>query len=203
MMKIKLFTVVVFLLCTSNLVFGQNTSSKNSKSKIGVTFSTVGSNDIVSNDLICDCGYNSDYIYGVGITYIYAINHWLDLEVGIEYTKQTVQAYSIIPDAPKPDAPSDLNLLVIPLTGRANFLNYFFVNAGLLVSFDVSNANKIVNQSGLGLMAGIGARYSFNNDISIFVNPYVKRHAMISFSGNGDRRKLVASGFRFGITYSL
>ena len=80
----------------------------------------------------------------------------------------------------RPPFDKDFSLINIPITVRANFLNYFFANGGLLLDFDVDTSSPVA--SGMGAILGIGSQYEFNNGIGLFVNPYAKTHALLTFS---------------------
>src|SRR5699024_8167309 len=119
----------------------------------------------------CDCEQQSDYFYTVGITYIYSINHWLQFETGIEYSKLAVRFRSIIPPRPPNTRsyfgrPQNYSLVDIPLTFRFNFLHYFFANTGLLIDIDASKSNSENSQNGLGQMLGVGFNYNFKAGFS-------------------------------------
>lgn len=203
-MKFRFIVIASCLFLICHFAYGQNKSQTANYGKIGLTFSSLGSNGIDAGGQLCDCGYDGGQFYDIGITYIYPINNWLGVETGIEYSKHTVQFSSYNPNRPSPNisSASDVTIVDIPLMMRASFLHYFFANAGLLLDIDASSSSRITNQSGIGQVVGIGAEYTFSNGIALFANPYFKYHASVPFK-SGDHQKLMEGGFRFGITYSL
>jgi hypothetical protein len=63
---------------------------------------------------------------------------------------------------------------------------------------------SIIDQQGLGLMAGFGANFNLKSGFSLFVNPYSKFHALINFPAEkGDNYRINESGIRIGVTYTI
>ena len=122
----------------------------------------------------------------------------------MEYAKYSIESISNNPPG-QDKAPSnaDLSLINIPLTVRANFANYFFVNGGLLLDFETSSSKIIDNQSGVGALLGVGAQYQLNNRLGLFINPYTKLHALIPFASETYHDRLWEWGVRVGVTYSF
>ncbi|MDR1170114.1 MAG: hypothetical protein LBK97_04685 [Prevotellaceae bacterium] len=178
-------------------------AQKDLSNKIGVTFSSLGVNDILGQSVANSFNYEGKNFYALGLTYIRGLNKWLEIETGLEYVKHNV---NIIPNVmPGTNIfmrtqQTGLPLLDIPVTVRANFLKYFFINAGILLDIDISNSIYLENQTGFGGIAGFGANYDFKSGLSIFLNPYIKAHSWIYV---GERQKILEKGFRLGITYDL
>jgi hypothetical protein len=95
------------------------------------------------------------------------------------------------------------SLINIPLTLRVNFLKFFFVNGGAFLGLHASLESPIEPQNGLGAMLGLGMKYDFDFGGSIFINPYGKIHTLVHFSLNDYPQRVLESGFRIGIAYSL
>jgi hypothetical protein len=58
-------------------------------------------------------------------------------------------------------------------------------------------ANSIIDdQSGVGIVIGIGGKYNFG-PVSIFANPFFCRHAL------GAQNNLVETGIKFGLGYNF
>jgi len=188
----KVMILFCCLLCVC--LNAQNPNLK--KGKIGITFTPVGYCGI---SYFGKGGGSEGNLYGLGINYIYLLNKRLELETGIEYSK-----YHII-QSPYLDLKYETNLYLIniPLSLRINFLKFFFFNTGIFIDIDFAKNNDIENQTGLGLMLlGLGAKYDFKSGVSLFANPFVRWHSVISFQGLYHER-LVDAGVRFGITYNL
>lgn len=82
-------------------------------------------------------------------------------------------------------------------------MKFFFVNGGLLLDLDANSSSPIDSQTGIGGLLNLGAKYDFDCEASIFVNPYLKFHSLIPFSPGDNQQKVYESGFRVGLTYNL
>ena len=195
-------TVCLFFvsICLTTFVSAQ-------KGQLGITFSALSDNSVTrfGSGYIDDSSTDAGKSFTYGVSYLKPLNKWLDIETGLEYLSCPIETKSIgstINGVATLTRSGTLSMLSIPITVRANFLKYFFVNAGLLLDVDV-NANSIINsQSGLGSLLGLGMKYDFKNGISVFVNPYSKIHLFpLSFERN--QQHFMESAVRFGIAYKL
>ncbi|MBN1186662.1 MAG: hypothetical protein JXB49_30575 [Bacteroidales bacterium] len=204
-MKKTIFTILSFLLINLHFINAQENVTKTKKGKIGITFSSFGENDVFRFDeLDGAASYNSDYFYTIGINYVYPINKWLEAETGIEYSKQNIIVHpNLPPDMDNSPRKENFTLIDIPVTLRANFLKYFFVNGGLIVDIDGSTNSSIDNQTGIGALIGLSIKYDFDFGISAFVNPYTKIHSLIPFQGEQYHQRIWENGIRIGFTYDL
>jgi len=195
----KSVCLVLVFLCLSTLMSAQ-------KGQLGITFSALSDNGVarfrsMEDDSSTDAGKSFTY----GISYLKPLNKWLDIETGLEYLSCPIETKSIvgtINGVTTLTRSATLSMLTAPVTVRANFLKYFFVNAGLLLDIDVSSNSIINSQSGLGSLLGLGLKYDFKNGISVFVNPYSKIHLFpLTFERN--QQHFMESAVRFGIAYKL
>lgn len=195
----KSVCLVLVFLCLSTLMSAQ-------KGQLGITFSAMSDNGVarfrsMEDDSSTDAGKSFTY----GISYLKPLNKWLDIETGLEYLSCPIETKSIvgtINGVTTLTRSATLSMLSAPVTVRANFLKYFFVNAGLLLDIDVSSNSIINSQSGLGSLLGLGLKYDFKNGISVFVNPYSKIHLFpLTFERN--QQHFLESAVRFGIAYKL
>lgn len=202
-------TVTILLLAFTQTIFAQSSRTDESNSKIGITTS-FGKNDIAPPvGLVGGPSYTGKSFIGFGLNYLKTINKTFDFETGLEYTHHN---YSISP-APNPAPGIDrtpkkesISLLTLPISVRVNFLRYFFVNGGGLLDLETNASGSSVDaQTGIGLMLGAGAKYNFNNGISVFANPNIRIHGLLPFSSQAFHKndKLLEAGFRIGVTYSL
>ena len=200
---------VILLYC---LIFGISITSKagdtetsQGKGQIGITFSSFGSDDLVSFQKTSGgLGFSSDGFKTFGIDYLYKLNRIFDFETGIEYAE-----YKIIEEPNLPliyggtPYPAKFSLLQIPATVRVNFLKYFFVNGGVFLDIVANSSNLVVDQNGIGVNLGLGLKFNVNHRLSLFANPYTKVHSIFSFTSNGSQQRLVESGFRLGLMVRL
>ena len=186
-------------------MYAQKNEGRKLKGKIGITFSSFGSDFLFrSEPLDGEASYNSDKFYTLGLTYAYQLNKIFEFETGIEYSKYKIVIDPF--DPPFNEAPShgeQFSLINIPLTFRANFLKYVFVNGGFILDIDPTISSPVDSQNGIGAILGLGLKYDFDSGISAFVNPYMKAHSLISVSAPENHQQLLETGFRFGVMYKL
>ena len=198
-----LLVAILFLIGGSLNSNSQTNQAKSEKGKIGISMTPIADNDVFYFESLS--GVGSTYgngAYTLGLNYLRHINHWLELETGLEYSLHRVTVNS----APMPESTSrktKLQLIEIPVTVRTNFLRYFFANAGPVLHFDVSKNNSVDEQTGLGFLIGVGAKYDFNSGFSIFVNPYAKINTLLYFTLDKYHERTSTNGVRIGVTYAL
>jgi hypothetical protein len=195
----KSVCLVLVFLCLSTLLSAQ-------KGQLGITFSALSDNDVARfRSVIDDSSTGAGKSFTYGISYLKPLNKWLELETGLEYLSCPIETKSIVGTmngVTTLTRSATLSMLSAPVTVRANFLKYFFVNAGLLLDIDVSSNSIINSQSGLGSLLGLGLKYDFKNGISVFVNPYSKIH-LFPLTFERDQQHFMESAVRFGIAYKL
>lgn len=177
------------------------------KAEVGFTMSLLSDNSVDRfSSYMDDANYSVGKSFSVGFTFLKPLNNWLDLETGIEYFRGNVSVSSLIPAyngfiAVYQNSP--ILLINIPVGMRANFWKYCFVNGGFLFDMDVSKDSPIDSQIGLGSLLGVGLKYNFKTGISVFINPYMKVHALIPETFDNYKLHLLESAIRFGVTYQL
>jgi hypothetical protein len=200
--------IIAVLLCIffcTGLSFSQETDNLNNDRAIGITFSSLGENEIIRfEELDGGASYDGDGFFSIGINYLQSINKWITLETGVEYAQHTVCIYpQTLPDIHVESRSVDMVLITFPISIRAYLSQYFFVNTGLLVDIDITNESEMDSQSGIGGLLGIGANYDFDSGVSVFINPYLKLHSLMPFSSEDYHQRLLEAGFRIGVAYQL
>lgn len=205
-MKFITFTLVLSILLSCSLAAQEESNLKRS---IGFTFTAFGNSDVINSSrrtLEGGPSYNGKNFYTFGVSYIHPIRYWLDVEAGMEFSGYTITVKPMsMPDMPYLPYDKKISLVNIPITARVNFLKYFFVNGGLLLDLETGNSSPIDNQTGIGTLLGVGARYTLNNGLGAFINGYSKFHSLIPLSAERDdyRWRLIEAGVRVGVTYSF
>jgi len=199
---------VLFLFCTilfaSLSLFAQKNEGETHKGQVGITYSSFGENDVIrSQEGVGGRSYLGDKFYTLGINYLYKLNKTFHLETGIEYSNQKILVYPGVTAEVKPPKGASFSLIDIPITLRVNFLKYCFINGGILLDIDAGASSPIDSQNGIGNVLGLGIKYDFKSGFTVFANPYYKMHSWISFSSGDNHQKLMESGFRFGLMYTL
>jgi hypothetical protein len=148
--------------------------------------------------------YSSNGSLAFGLNYTREISKWLDFETGIDYSiHHIIYEPPFIGDGydytPRKET---LRIFSVPITLRANFLRFFFINGGATLGFDIAGNNSIDNQTGIGSVLGIGAKYDFRSGLSVYVNPYSKVYPLLPFTLDKYQRTL-ENGIRIGIMYNI
>ncbi len=204
-MKRIIFVLVLVLLSNHFLLNAQDNKIKFNNAKIGITFSSFGSNDVFRiNELMGATSYESNEFFNIGINYIQGVNSFVEIETGLEYSKHFVMVnppiFHNITIMPRK---MSFSLINIPATIRINFLKYFFINSGLLLDIDISSNSSIDSQSGIGAIMGIGLKYDWDGGVSVFVNPYTKVHSLLPLMHWNHHQRVWENGFRFGVTFKI
>jgi len=202
----RTFTILSLLLAMR--LNAQESDLKLKNGRLGFTFNTYSDNVIVDNNNNEGGVYYStdDYFYTIGVNYVYPLKKWLDFETGIEYTKQgLILEYDHITSTSvfSVRKTASMSMVNIPITWRVNFLKYFFINAGAIIDIDSSLESPISNQSGLGIVLGLGLKYDFKSGFSVFVNPLSKIHSVIPLISTNSHSRIFENSFRFGLSYDL
>jgi hypothetical protein len=200
-LKVALLPVLLLNFPASAQTNGQNPQ----KQQLGISFSSFGKNDVFRFQSLDGGGSTSgDGYFAIGLTYIIPLNHWLEAETGIEYIRHKIILHpDFMPGIEMQNRKANVSILNLPFTLRANFGKYFFANGGLLLDIDASSKPEIDNQSGIGGLLGMGVRYDFDFGISLFLNPYIKSHALIPFSYERYPQRTFENGFRLGATLNF
>ncbi|MBN2280254.1 MAG: hypothetical protein JXQ65_06725 [Candidatus Marinimicrobia bacterium] len=204
-MKRTIFITLTILFINQSILIAQQSEPKLIGHKIGITFSSFGENDVFRFDeLDGAASYDRDYFFTIGINYLYPLNNWMEAETGIEYSKHTILIEpNLPPDMDNSQRKANFSLIIIPLTLRANFLKYIFVNGGLFLDIDASTNSPIDSQTGIGTVLGLSVKYDFKNGVTTFINPYTKIHSLIPFADSEYHQRIWENGIRVGITYNL
>jgi len=204
-MKKAVTLILISLIYTASVAIAQEKQVKPENGKAGITFSSFGSNNVLYfTQLTGSASYNSDRFYSLGISYLYPLSTKFDLETGIEYSHHKIIIHpNLPPDMDDSPYGAEFSLLNIPLYVRANLGRYFFVNAGLFLGIDPTVSSHIDSQTGIGALLGFGLKYDSKSGISVFANPYLKAHSLVSFSADKYHQHLMETGFRFGVLYKL
>ena len=193
--KLLILSAILFTFSTT---YAQTTD----KGKIGITYSLNGGTSILQPALDGAASHTVTDASGIGLIYLRPINHWLELETGLNYSLYKITITSA-PTLQTTTSNSNLSLIDIPIGVRAGFWKYFFANGGLLLDLDMMSNSHVDSQSGIGLMLGVGVKYDFKFGGSLFATPYGKIHSLVPFGFDKYHERILESGFKFGFTYKL
>ncbi|SHF51384.1 Outer membrane protein beta-barrel domain-containing protein [Salegentibacter echinorum] len=164
----------------------------------GITTSDISRHSKLDGDVSLDL--NNTYEFG--LRYLLQITQNLAIETGLNYWRGDVKINP--PMNPGPNLSSrkeKLQITSIPIYANFSFLDYFFINGGPVMDFQSSDSS-IDDQSGIGVGLGIGGEYSFNN-FSVFINPNIRRYAVIPFEEENNHQKLTSFGVNLGLGYQF
>ena len=205
-MKKILFLFLGGLLSFHFNLSAQDKADKCTIGKFGI-YSSVGTNNVFTFQSLDGAGgYRNDGVFAFGGNYIRNMNQLLDLEIAIEYSKHNViytPPFYGDPFQDMTEKKEELLLLSLPVTARVNIGKYFYLNGGILLSFDISKEKMIDNQTGVGDILGLGVKYDFDCGISIYINPYSKVNALIPFSLEKYHQRVWENGIRIGLMCDL
>lgn len=192
----KKILLVAFLLCLSFKALAQ----KQNEIRIygGITTSDISRHSKLDGDVSLDL--NNTYEFG--LRYLLQITQNLAIESGLNYWRGDVKINP--PMNPGPNLSSrkeELQITSIPIYANFSFLDYFFINGGPVMDFQSSDS-RIDDQSGIGVGLGIGGEYTFNN-FSVFINPNIRRYAVIPFEEENNHQKLTSFGVNLGLGYQF
>ena len=199
---------ILLLFFISFSLYSQDSSSQKNSGSIGISYNFGVIQDPRSQEdryygSIVQDFYSEKTFYTIGFNYLKPLNSWLEYETGLEYSRKLGSLKTIFPFGDFVINKVNSTLLSFPLTLRANFLRFFYINGGALIDLDLGGYNPFRYQSGVGYLFGAAAKYDFKFGGSIFINPYYKNRSIISFSSNEDRLKVVEAGIRIGLNYNL
>lgn len=187
----KFLFPVLLLLFTFNTSQAQTLNE--AKLYFGLTQSSFEGEDLDGGE-----SYDVENAYEVGFKYLLYVTNNLALESGLNYWKAEVK----ITSSPMPEQTTRqevLEITSIPIFANYTFMDYFFIHGGPVMDFQFSD-NDLDTQSGIGVGIGAGAKYHFN-DFQVFLNPNLRRFAVIPFEEENYHQKLTSFGIKAGIGY--
>jgi hypothetical protein len=144
----------------------------------------------------------------LGLNYIRHIAGAFSIETGVEYSvNNLLWDYEDAYDPNFRPQKTSVKLLSVPVYANFTVWKYVFFNTGLSADFEtdqpgVAATDRLVSkQSGISFFLGGGGKYTFNH-ISLFANPFIQAHKIVSFGPSGGGM-LLNSGFRFGVGYGF
>ena len=199
----KRITLLLILASLTNLISAQETQP--TKSKIGISFLGLGSNDAMHlTNLDGAASYSGEGYYGFQLDYIKPLNKVFSLESGVGFRHHELNQHPNVPPGGD-DSPNAAfaDILVIPIGVRVTFLKYAFINTGILIDTNLGHSMNVSAQNGLGFNLGIGLQYEFNSGLGVYVNPYAAMHSAIHFSNENYPERTTESGLKIGLTYQF
>ena len=182
-----------FLLSALTLLSVQAFSQ--SKNTISLVYGAAG-NIVDIHNAIGDFGYTAQSGYQYGIGYTRNFSKSFSLETGLIYSESKIQLTTSGPGHGIYN--QNLDMVTVPLYADFTFLKYLYAQGGVLFDHETNytSNHNLVDQSGVGIELGIGGRCNFG-PVSVFVNPFLCRHALNAQSN------LMEAGARFGLGFNF
>lgn len=195
MFRNETFIVTFTLLLASGICSGQKTWWGEYS-----FFGGGGTNDIFRfNELIGAGSVTGTGMWTAGADLRRMFSDHVSLETGLSYSQQYYYT-SPAPGIPGEDRPGSFGLVALPLTVRLDFLKWFFVDAGAVLSLQ-AGLSEVDNMSGLGATIGAGFQYNFASDVFIRVRAFAAQHGLVHFSHEEYPQALYNSGVTVGVGY--
>ncbi|UAB83483.1 hypothetical protein INR75_15055 [Zunongwangia sp. SCSIO 43204] len=147
--------------------------------------------------------------YELGAEVSIPLSKKISLIAGLTYSKTTIKIQNVFyynEINNKSSMPhfryNDLEILSIPILLEFNFWNYFFLNAGPVLSFELNDPDIEYSQNGIGYHLGLGGQYNVG-DFFVFANPYFKQFGTIDFKDETRDYNLSQFGAHVGIGYQF
>ncbi len=197
--------LVMLVLACGNPAAAVTKGEKSPIRKIGITFTGVGENDVLTfTNLEGAPSYIGKGFWAAGVVFSQGINRWLEWESGVEYSHHRIEVVpNLSPEFSVNSREEKAALITLPFTLKAGFLKYFFVSGGVMLDLDASINSPIDSQTGFGLSAGAGLKYDFRSGLSLFVNPYVRAHSLLPLMDFSHHNQIWDNGIRIGVTMAL
>ena len=187
--------LILVLLFSINALNAQN-------SVLGLVAST-SFNDYFSFSQIAGGGsYKGKSSYSLGLTYQYKFNSVNSLISGLEYSWHSLTFFPAdYPEIPQTSSTRVIELIRIPVLYRYSFARYFFIDAGLLLSFD-RNRSLSIKHDGLGYILGFGIQFGIKG-FSFSIGPMARLHTVIPFSDQPFTNHILEAGIQLGADYNF
>lgn len=173
------------------------------KNRISFLYSPASNSVDIKRGWIGDMGHTGKGANLFELRYSRSITSVLSIETGVQYSDNKVET-NYFPDGEMHYMNSRVKLISVPVCGNLTFLNYFFAEAGPTFDFELHHqlGAPVQNQGGIGLALGAGGKYTWKN-ATVFVNPFMQRHLLVSLGSEEPFERLWQSGLKFGVGYSF
>ncbi len=143
----------------------------------------------------------NDNAWELGLKFSRSLFANFRIETGINYSHANVEITPAFTGEPVDSREETLEVLSIPVYANFTFLKFFFVEAGPMLDFQLSDGTYD-SQTGIGYGIGLGAKVPIKRFFA-YVNPSFKRHAVIAFDKARYQQHLTEVGVQFGIGYQF
>ncbi|MBK7427383.1 MAG: outer membrane beta-barrel protein [Saprospiraceae bacterium] len=157
----------------------------------------IGGGSILKQSLEGAASYDLKTGYFIGFEYSRDLTKKLSFQTGLNYySNKVIVTLSYNPDKPNVTREENLELFYLPVSLRYDLSNYFFINAGVLGGIDMSLNRVMTDQSGMGVVIGIGTEISLSDKYSIQVSPYLNLHGLLLVNRDNYPERVLDAGIK-------
>ncbi|MFV0471378.1 MAG: hypothetical protein ACK5L7_05020 [Paludibacteraceae bacterium] len=186
--------IIVFIVIVSFFVNG----FAQSYGRVGGSYSIVSVNRMMrlGETYPSDYGIRGTGTMSLGLEYQYPLNSWLGVETGLNFSYHNfTKTVSNTTTGELLRTKNDVNLINVPVGFNINFLQYGFIQSGVLLD--------LLYQPGFGSYMGCGVHFQSEYGLGVFVNPYIKAHSLLPFNFDFNTDRIIDTGIKIGVTYSV
>lgn len=145
----------------------------------------------------------------IGGEYSYELFNSIEILAGVHYAWNRIHSMSSGsegPNVPRTNSSFNVDYVTVPLQLQYNFWNCFFLNGGTVLNFnkkeEYNEETKLMDSSissKFGLIVGIGAKFDFQKDYCLVINPYFQTNDLSS----GRHVNFYNLGVKIGLGYKF
>lgn len=187
------------------LLFAATASYSQGKNKIAIVYGAAANGLFTGAEPLGGPNYDGKGAALYELQFVRKLNRHFSLETGVSYSLNKILVRpQIYPGISQTGEKTTISMISIPVRVRYTLLKYFFINAGPSIDLETHpGSNEISDkQSGIGLGLGIGGQYHFGK-MTVFVNPFVQKHAVLPFERTRFQRRLNEAGSKLGLAYNF
>lgn len=187
------------------LLFAATVSYSQGKNKIAVAYGAAANGLFTSAEPEGRPSYDGRGAALYELQYLRNLTRHFSLETGMAYSLNKILVRpQVYPGLSQTGKKITISMISIPVRVRYTLLKYFFINGGPSIDFETHpGSNQISDkQSGIGMGLGIGGQYHFGK-MTVFVNPFVQKHAILPFERTRFQRRLNEAGSKLGLAYNF
>ena len=170
-----------------------------SQKSISVNYGFISSELIRFSTIAGGGGFTNNNTFDIGVRYTQSLTKKLSLETGVSLLKTNIEISSEFPGIENKE--EELSLISIPIYINYDLKKNFYINTG--ISLDFQSEDQIVdNQTGLGVLLGIGKKFYFDN-YYFLINPIIEMHSLVPFKKENYHQKLFELGAQIGFGYEF
>jgi hypothetical protein len=188
-------SVFLFLLI-SNLLVGQ-------KNYLGISigYNANQFNDFQNEDLVND--FHDGKSFDLGLYFQSVAKENLFYSIGVDYTNISILLDYEIRDLIGKNIKTNYRVISFPIEIQRDFLEYFFIKAGILPHFEIQNIRDNSNYfDGIGASMSLGLKFSKDN-FHFSLAPHFKLYSLVKFKESIYNYTLSGAGIRLNTGYNF